>query len=123
MAARMRSPVSPATAAGLASRRDTVIFDTPARRGTAATGACPACSSRFRAFMGGCRSSQDHPHIQISYAIQALVVRQLGPIAGWKVMAAMASMHPAIEIIDSRYADLGAMDPLSQRADQQNHGA
>jgi hypothetical protein len=32
-------------------------------------------------------------------------------------------MHPAIGIIDSRFADLATTDALSQRADQQNHGA
>jgi 2-keto-4-pentenoate hydratase len=30
-------------------------------------------------------------------------------------------MHPAIEIIDSRFADLATTDALSRRADQQNH--
>jgi 2-keto-4-pentenoate hydratase len=45
------------------------------------------------------------------------------PYARPEVLGAVASMHPAIEIIDSRFAALTAVDTLSQRADQQNHGA
>jgi 2-keto-4-pentenoate hydratase len=33
------------------------------------------------------------------------------------------SMHPAIEIVDTRFKTFGALDPLSHRADQGNHGA
>jgi len=29
----------------------------------------------------------------------------------------------AVEIVDTRFAAFGSVDPLSQRADQQNHGA
>ena len=101
-----------------------------------------------------------------AYAIQELVARSLGPVAGWKVgaagpsaepflaplhrigveaeivylvgrdlppraqaygrdevLAAMAGVHPAIELVDSRFRDLAAVDRLSQLADQQNHGA
>jgi 2-keto-4-pentenoate hydratase len=39
-----------------------------------------------------------------------------------EVLAAVASMHPAIEIVDTRFSKFGAVDTLSQRADQQNHG-
>jgi 2-keto-4-pentenoate hydratase len=60
---------------------------------------------------------------EIAYVVAHDLPPRNRPYARAEVMAAMATMHPAIEIIDSRYADLGAMDPLSQRADQQNHGA
>ena len=40
-----------------------------------------------------------------------------------EVLAAVHSMHPAVEIVDTRFAAFGSVDPLSQRADQQNHGA
>ena len=40
-----------------------------------------------------------------------------------EVLAAVATMHPAIEIVDTRFVSLAAADALSQRADQQNHGA
>jgi 2-keto-4-pentenoate hydratase len=45
------------------------------------------------------------------------------PYTRAEVMAAVDAMHPAIEICDSRFAVFGAVDALSQRADQQNHGA
>jgi 2-keto-4-pentenoate hydratase len=45
------------------------------------------------------------------------------PYTRAEVMAAVDAMHPAIEIVDSRFAVFGAADALSQRADQQNHGA
>jgi 2-keto-4-pentenoate hydratase len=45
------------------------------------------------------------------------------PYTRVEVMAAVDAMHPAIEIVDSRFAVFGAVDALSQRADQQNHGA
>jgi len=40
-----------------------------------------------------------------------------------EVLAAVSTMHPAIEIIDTRFTSLSTIDALSQRADQQNHGA
>jgi 2-keto-4-pentenoate hydratase len=40
-----------------------------------------------------------------------------------EVLAAVSTIHPAIEIIDTRFISLSTIDPLSQRADQQNHGA
>jgi 2-keto-4-pentenoate hydratase len=32
-------------------------------------------------------------------------------------------MHPAVEIVHTRFSAFGSVDALSQRADQQNHGA
>ena len=37
--------------------------------------------------------------------------------------AAVATVHPAIEIVDSRFVDLGAVDALSVLADFQSNGA
>jgi 2-keto-4-pentenoate hydratase len=45
------------------------------------------------------------------------------PYARAEVLAAIGTMHPAIEIVDSRFVDLALVDGPSQRADQQNHGA
>jgi 2-keto-4-pentenoate hydratase len=63
--------------------------------------------------------------------VEAEIVHRLGkdlpprerPYTRGEVLAAVATMHPAIEIIDSRFVDLAAVDALNQRADQQNHGA
>ena len=38
------------------------------------------------------------------------------------VMAAVGSMHPIIEVLDSRYLDPDAVDPLSALADSLSHG-
>jgi len=40
-----------------------------------------------------------------------------------EVLNAVSTMHPAIEVVDTRFTSLSAVDALSQRADQQNHGA
>jgi 2-keto-4-pentenoate hydratase len=40
-----------------------------------------------------------------------------------EVLAAVSTMHPAIEIVDTRFVSISSLDALSQRADQQNHGA
>lgn len=45
------------------------------------------------------------------------------PYTEEEVAAAIASIHPAIEIIDTRYAAWGAVDKLSAAADQMSHGA
>ena len=46
-----------------------------------------------------------------------------GPYARNDVLDAVVSMHPAVEIVDTRFKTFGALDPLSHRADQGNHGA
>jgi 2-keto-4-pentenoate hydratase len=40
-----------------------------------------------------------------------------------EVLGAVSTMHPAIELVDTRFTSLSTVDALSQRADQQNHGA
>jgi 2-keto-4-pentenoate hydratase len=53
--------------------------------------------------------------------------RDLPPSAGAygerDVVAAIATVHPVIEVVDSRFADLQTADPLSQLADSLSHGA
>jgi 2-keto-4-pentenoate hydratase len=45
------------------------------------------------------------------------------PYSRDEVVAAIAAVHAAIEIVDTRFATFGSVDPLSQVADQMNHGA
>lgn len=40
-----------------------------------------------------------------------------------EVLAAMETLHPAIEVVDSRYADRERMDEMSLLTDLQSHGA
>ena len=39
------------------------------------------------------------------------------------IIAAIAMVHPVIEVVDSRFADMQAAEPLSQLADSLSHGA
>jgi 2-keto-4-pentenoate hydratase len=39
------------------------------------------------------------------------------------VARAIASVHPAVEVVDSRFTDIGDVDPLSLLADSLSHGA
>lgn len=63
--------------------------------------------------------------------IEAEIVYRLGgdlpsrdtPWTRDEVLAAVASVHPAFEICDTRFAAYGAQDGLSHLADQANHGA
>jgi len=43
------------------------------------------------------------------------------PYARAEVLAAIASAHPAIEVLQSRYVDVAAVDPLSALADSLSH--
>jgi 2-keto-4-pentenoate hydratase len=45
------------------------------------------------------------------------------PYSQQEVLDAIASIRPAIEILDTRFTALGVADPLSHRADHQNSGA
>lgn len=40
-----------------------------------------------------------------------------------EILDAVESIHPAIEILDTRFPELGSQPPLAHRADQGNHGA
>lgn len=44
------------------------------------------------------------------------------PYSEAEVMAAVGSLHPAIEVLDTRYVDPDAQDPLSALADSLSHG-
>ena len=44
------------------------------------------------------------------------------PYTREEVLAAIASVHPAIEVLQSRYADSEAVDPLSSLSDSLSHG-
>ncbi|WP_431856997.1 2-keto-4-pentenoate hydratase [Azospirillum sp.] len=45
------------------------------------------------------------------------------PYTREEVLDAVASVHPAFEIVDTRFAGYGSQDRLSHMADQTNHGA
>lgn len=45
------------------------------------------------------------------------------PYTQEEVLAAIASAHPAIEVLGSRYVDVSAVDPLSALADSLSHAA
>jgi 2-keto-4-pentenoate hydratase len=45
------------------------------------------------------------------------------PYTEQELVAEIASVHPAVEIVDSRFADIGAVDALSLLADSLSHGA
>ncbi|GJD67013.1 2-keto-4-pentenoate hydratase [Methylobacterium frigidaeris] len=59
---------------------------------------------------------------EIAYRFARDLPPEAGPYDRDAVLAAIATMHPAIEIADTRFATFGAVDAPSQRADQQNHG-
>ncbi|TGD97346.1 2-keto-4-pentenoate hydratase [Methylobacterium nonmethylotrophicum] len=59
---------------------------------------------------------------EIAYRFGRDLPPEAGPYDRDAVLAAVAAMHPAIEIADTRFATFGAVDAHSQRADQQNHG-
>jgi 2-keto-4-pentenoate hydratase len=67
-----------------------------------------------------------HPLRGIEAEVAFRMGRDLPPRATpWsreEVIAAIASAHPAIEVIESRYLDPDRMDPLSNLADTQSHG-
>ena len=44
------------------------------------------------------------------------------PYSADEVLAAVGSMHPIMEVLDSRYLDADAVDPLSNLADSMSHG-
>jgi 2-keto-4-pentenoate hydratase len=76
----------------------------------------------------GGRLSADMLHvIGVEAEIAYRFARDLPPRAALytreDVLGAIATMHPAIEIVDTRFVALSSVGPLCQRADQQNHGA
>ena len=60
---------------------------------------------------------------EIAYRFDRPLPPRDTPYVAEEVHAALGSIHPAIEIVDSRFAKYGGTDALSHRADQMNHGA
>jgi len=90
----------------------------------------PSCAPINQAtlFFGVKRLPADLFHV---IGIEAEIVYRLGrdlpareqPYTREDVLAAVASVHPAFEICDTRFVTYGSQDPLSHLADQANHGA
>lgn len=102
---KVGAPSATATPARAALHADT-IFDSE-------TGICTLPASLFH-LIGA--------EAEIAYRFGRDLPPQAGPYDREAVLAAVATMHPAIEIADTRFTVFGAVDPHSQRADQQNHG-
>jgi 2-keto-4-pentenoate hydratase len=60
---------------------------------------------------------------EIAYRFGRDLPPRKNPYTKQEVLEAVETMHPAIEILDTRFVALGATDPLSHRADHQNSGA
>ena len=59
---------------------------------------------------------------EIGVRLARSLPRREQPYEAAEVMAAVGSMHPIIEVLDSRYLDPDAVDPLSALADSLSHG-
>ena len=60
---------------------------------------------------------------EIAYRFARDLPPRAEPYRREEVLDAVASVHPAFEIVDTRFAGFGSQDPLSHMADQMNHGA
>lgn len=60
---------------------------------------------------------------EIIYKFSKDLASDKGPLSLDDVLAAVESVHPAIEIVDTRFSSLDSQPPLAHRADQGNHGA
>ncbi|MBP2312763.1 2-keto-4-pentenoate hydratase [Azospirillum soli] len=98
--------------------------------GAPAPDAEPSCApiNQATVFFGVDRLPADLFHV---IGIEAEIVYRLGrdlpardePWTREEVLDAVASVHPAFEICDTRFATYGSQDALSHLADQANHGA
>jgi 2-keto-4-pentenoate hydratase len=61
--------------------------------------------------------------LEIGFRIGKALPKRDKPYGREDVMAAIQSMHPTIEIVESRYVDLRAQDKLSALADNTSNGA
>ncbi len=59
---------------------------------------------------------------EVSFRIAHDLPRRATPYTRAEVIAAIAAAHPAIEVLESRYLDPDAVDPLTNLADTQSHG-
>ncbi|MCW2243076.1 2-keto-4-pentenoate hydratase [Azospirillum canadense] len=60
---------------------------------------------------------------EIAYRFAKDLPPRTQPYTRDEVLDAVASLHPAFEIVDTRFAGFGTQDGLSHMADQLNHGA
>jgi len=60
---------------------------------------------------------------EIAYRFAKPLPPRAEPYTRDEVLDAIGSVHPAFEIVDTRFAGFGTQDPLSHMADQFNHGA
>jgi len=60
---------------------------------------------------------------EIAYRLARDLPPRAEPWTREEVLDAVASVHPAFEIVDTRFTAFGAQDPFSHMADQMNHGA
>ena len=60
---------------------------------------------------------------EIAYKFSKDLTPGTNPLTADDVLNAVASVHPAIEIIDTRFLKLDSQPMLAHRADQGNHGA
>ncbi|WP_159995949.1 2-keto-4-pentenoate hydratase [Roseomonas sp. 18066] len=60
---------------------------------------------------------------EIGYTLGADLPPRDAPYSRDEVLAAIATLNPTIEIVDTRFERLAISDPLSHAADQVNHGA
>lgn len=90
----------------------------------------PACAAIARSslFDTGASLAADLFHLvgieaEIAYRFVTDLPPRQPPYTLEEVLAAIGSIHPAIEISDTRFAVWASQDRLSQVADQLNHGA
>jgi 2-keto-4-pentenoate hydratase len=60
---------------------------------------------------------------EVAFRLARDLPKRAKPYARDDIVAAIASMHPAIELVDTRFADFGKTDALSKLADNQSNGA
>jgi 2-keto-4-pentenoate hydratase len=60
---------------------------------------------------------------EIAYMLGRDLLPREAPYSRAEVLDAVESLHPVIEIVDTRFIRLNVSDPLSHSADQGNHGA
>jgi 2-keto-4-pentenoate hydratase len=58
---------------------------------------------------------------EVAFRMGRDLPKRATPYSRDEVLAAVASVHPAIELVDSRFADMKAQDPLSLLADLQSN--
>jgi 2-keto-4-pentenoate hydratase len=60
---------------------------------------------------------------ELAFTLGCDLPPRAAPYAEADVLAALRSVHPVIEVVDSRFADMRAVDSLSALADFASHGA